>query len=243
MRRSFAGLATLGATALGFAVMSLSAACGSGGSTTGGGGSGASTSSTGGGGTCVPETEICDGQDNDCNGEVDEGCACSAGQTQECYTGDTSLVGIGACAMGTQTCDQTGTWGACEGEVLPSAEQCDGQDNDCNDEVDEGFGTVTCGLGVCQQTVDECVAGVPNPCVPGTPEPNEACNGVDDTCDGTVDEGCTCTDGTTQPCYTGAPATKNVGECSDGVQTCQNGQWGACEGDVLPTAEICNGLD
>ena len=32
---------------------------------------------------------------------------------------------------------------------------------------------------------------------------------------------------------------KNKGECKAGTQTCVNGQWGACTGEVLPSAEIC----
>jgi len=49
-----------------------------------------------------------------------------------------------------------------------------------------------------------------------------------------------CTDGQTQACsYTGPPNTENVGECKAGTQTCVNGQWGACEGEVTPVAEIC----
>ena len=49
-----------------------------------------------------------------------------------------------------------------------------------------------------------------------------------------------CTNGQTQACpYTGPPNTENVGICKAGTQTCVNGQWGACEGEVLPTTEIC----
>jgi len=49
-----------------------------------------------------------------------------------------------------------------------------------------------------------------------------------------------CTAGQTKPCpYTGPAGTENVGECKAGTQTCVNGQWGACVGEVLPQAEIC----
>mgnify|MGYP001583591971 FL=1 len=48
-----------------------------------------------------------------------------------------------------------------------------------------------------------------------------------------------CTSGQTISCYTGATETKGVGICKAGIQTCTNGQWGACVGEVLPTAEIC----
>lgn len=48
-----------------------------------------------------------------------------------------------------------------------------------------------------------------------------------------------CTNGQTISCYTGPAETKNKGECKAGTQTCVNRQWGACQGEVLPSAEIC----
>ena len=48
-----------------------------------------------------------------------------------------------------------------------------------------------------------------------------------------------CTNGQTVSCYSGTEETKNKGECKAGTQTCVNGQWGACTGEVLPSAEIC----
>ncbi len=61
-------------------------------------------------------------------------------------------------------------------------------------------------------------------------------------------EGCRCdTPGETRPCYGGPTVTRNTGTCADGVQTCVSGTgelgaaWGACGGDVLPTAaEVCS---
>ena len=48
-----------------------------------------------------------------------------------------------------------------------------------------------------------------------------------------------CTNGQSISCYTGTGGTQGVGVCKAGTQTCVNGQWGACVGEVLPQAEIC----
>ncbi len=210
---------------------------GSGGMTTGNGGSGGT-----GGTPCVPTTEVCDGADNNCDGKVDEGCGCKLGDTQPCYSGDPPTKDIGTCTDGVQTCDLQGKWGACAGEVTPVSEVCDGADNDCDGMKDDGLGVTTCGLGICKMTVDNCVNGVPEKCVPGLPT-SEKCNGVDDNCDGTIDEGCSCTDGAVQGCYTGSPATQGVGECKSGTQVCVGGQWGSCSGEMLPAIETCNAKD
>src|SRR5262249_52236961 len=45
----------------------------------------------------------------------------------------------------------------------------------------------TCGVGGCARTVNSCVAGVPQTCVPGTPSP-EVCDGIDNNCNGQTDE-------------------------------------------------------
>lgn len=63
---------------------------------------------------------------------------CEAGEKRECYDGPSRLVGVGACAEGTQEC--TGSplaWGPCEDQVLPAeAETCgDTSDDDCDGRV------------------------------------------------------------------------------------------------------------
>ena len=69
--------------------------------------------------------------------------ACSTGQTRPCYSGPDGTEGVGLCRAGTQSC-QGSTWGQCRGEVLPVAETCDGEDNNCNGVPDDGLtGKVT----------------------------------------------------------------------------------------------------
>ncbi len=47
-----------------------------------------------------------------------------------------------------------------------------------------------------------------------------------------------CRDGQARPCGS------SVGACEKGLSTCQNHVWGACEGGIKATEEICNdGID
>lgn len=52
-----------------------------------------------------------------------------------------------------------------------------------------------------------------------------------------------CLSGARRTCYTGPPATRGVGACRDGIQTCQtDGRWpSACEGQSLPlcASRVC----
>jgi hypothetical protein len=193
-------------------------------------------------GEVLPSEEQCNGQDDDCDGEIDTGCDCIDGEQRSCYSGPEGSEGVGICQAGQQTCEQ-GAWGSCMGETTPETETCNGQDDNCDGQVDGGFGQVTCGLGICQVTVQTCIDGEPNECVPGEPEPEELCNGIDDTCDGQVDTGCDCVDGEQQSCYTGPQGTVGIGICEAGLQTCEQGAWSGCVGDTTPTSETCNGLD
>jgi hypothetical protein len=202
-----------------------------------------SGSSGSGGGACAGTEELCNGSDDNCDGQVDEGCSCKQGETQKCYSGPKELEGKGACKAGEQICDDRGNWGACTGEVVPGSEKCNGLDDDCDGQLDEELGTITCGLGACKTTVEACAKGMPVPCIPPKGSDKEKCDGVDDNCDGKVDEGCNCLDGKTQACYTGSKDTQGKGACKDGTQTCMNGAWGACTGDITPQPETCNGID
>ena len=71
----------------------------------GGDGSGGAAGSGGGGGESC-EAETCDGLDNDCDAEVDEGCDCESGATQPCYSGRPArTAGVGECHCGATPVD------------------------------------------------------------------------------------------------------------------------------------------
>tara|TARA_B100000609_G_scaffold197147_1_gene194000 strand:+ start:245 stop:3760 length:3516 start_codon:yes stop_codon:yes gene_type:complete len=196
--------------------------------------------------TCVgavtPKSkEDCNGKDDNCDGQIDEKCPCTVGQTQACGS-DT-----GECKRGTQTCE-AGTppaWGICEGNTAPSAELCNGKDDDCDGQVDENVKQAcytgpanTRGKGICQDGTQLCQAGKWSACQGSIlPQSAETCDGKDEDCDGMVDEGIT------KSCYTGPANTRNKGICAAGTQQCAAGKWLACQGEVKPSVELCNGKD
>ncbi len=98
----------------------------------------------------------CDGRDDDCDGVVDDDCACAPPATEACGpldpadpSGSTFLT-LGACRTGGQSCGAT-RWEPCEGAVYPRAEQCTGSgpaiDEDCDGLVDETGPLGPCGCG------------------------------------------------------------------------------------------------
>jgi hypothetical protein len=196
--------------------------------------------------------EVCNGQDDDCDGAVDESAtSVMTPLTQSCYTGPSGTAGMGLCHTGTQTC-LDGTFGTCAGEVIPTTEVCNGQDDDCNGQVDDGVLTTFSldqdhdGFGNAAATQQTCTApsgyvanstdcNDANAAIyPGAPE---ACDGQDNDCNGIPDNGF------------------DVGNaCSAGVGACQRPGNEVCAADGLstvcdavpgtPTQELCgDGID
>jgi hypothetical protein len=86
------------------------------------------------------------------------------------------------------------------------------------------------------------VAGNPRTCRPLTAN-TEICNGVDDDCDGTVDESCNCRLGDQRSCYTGPSETRDAGVCHGGARSCVSGDYTRCTNEVKPSQELCNQAD
>ncbi len=217
-----------------------------------------------------PSPEVCDGKDNDCDGNTDEAddmtgvglpCGTEVGNCEK---------GVTACSGGVIVCDQP---------FGPLPEECDGEDNNCNGLIDESplddqpsetgcwdlapndplcaqscnflpYGLwcapagATCqdigssGRSPCEIGTLTCQSGAWQ-CVGGVPPTHEQCDGVDNDCDSDVDS----EDTDTLP----APIGDACGQdgplpCEEGTIICKDGA-PSCDGGQGPTAEVCDAID
>ena len=148
--------------------------------------------------------------DRDCNGEKNDlagGCACEPGRERPCPL-------PGPCSAGVLKCIDEVWSAACT--ILPVPESCNGMDDDCDGEVDDGV-TLDCyadddgdgyaaagaqseracplaqGDGCPLGATARAPLGVGIDCAPQDsnvwPGAPESCNGRDDDCDQSIDEG------------------------------------------------------
>jgi len=178
--------------------------------------------------TCVQgEVQACvegapTGDDADCDG-VDQDCS---GAADDNYVPTTC--GQGVCER-ESACDE-GQEEPCEAG-LPSGgdNECDGIDQDCDGVPDDGYPPVECGVGACARE-SACVEGEVQACVPGQPTGDDTdCDGVDQNCDGTADDGF-------------VPGTCGVGACA-ADEACVTGEVQCTPGDPAPDDPTCDGVD
>ncbi|WP_071901690.1 MopE-related protein [Cystobacter ferrugineus] len=155
-------------------------------------------------------TEVCNGVDDDCNGKKDDLSA-------TCYSGPEGTEGKGLCKAGTSKCGANNEQ-QCEGEVLPTEEQCNRVDDNCDGVTDEGF-DLQQDVNNCGACGTACSAG--QVCVAGecTGLVQQTCTeGSDDDGDGLV--GCADPDCDQKSCGTGCVCKSNVAAettCNDNV--------------------------
>ena len=182
---------------------------------------------------CDPE--ICDGLDNDCDGQTDEGIGIGICET-ECGPGELICVLGGEICIGDEPdeeiCDYQDN--DCDGEIdegqlnlcgvcgdVPE-EICDGIDNNCNGTIDldeNGFPLLQPCSTICEDSFKQCIGGAWSNCFAQQPL-EEVCNAFDDDCDGQIDEGLTCS---CPPEFIGAllPCAAPLLICGQGWQTCE----------------------
>ncbi|MBS1151464.1 MAG: repeat domain protein, partial [Myxococcaceae bacterium] len=149
--------------------------------------------------------EACNGADDNCNGQLDEGLTSTTtwpDQDKDGYgaangTPQTGCTGTGNRAPNSLDCNDL------DPALRPGAtELCNFRDDDCDGQYDEGV-YAKCGVGWCQRTGTSCDSASCTPAAPLT----ERCNRIDDDCNGKIDDGDLC--GAGQVCM--------LGECIGGA--------------------------
>ena len=191
-------------------------------------------------------TELCDGIDNNCDGEIDE-------DVQIVFYVDSDSDGYGNPDITTKACEaldgfvSTGT--DCDDTnsySFPSApELCDGLDNDCDEQIDEDLDIDffldldSDGFGDDSQIISGCAPDQNLSTVGGdcddydpsiSPIANELCDEIDNNCNGNVDEG-------VQNTYFSDTDQDGYGSANDTIEAC------TIPFGYIDNASDCNDID
>ena len=208
--------------------------------------------------------EICDGSDNNCNNTIDEGLATTI------YYLDSDSDGYGDAAVSITDCTQPTGYvldatdcDDSDATIYPNAtELCDGIDNDCNGTIDDntnstvfyldsdsdGYGDANVSITDCTQPTgyvldatdcDDSDANI-------YPNATEICDGIDNDCNGTIDDNTSATtfyldsdsDGYGDAAVSITDCTQPSGYVLDATD-CDDS-----DATIYPNAtEICDGID
>ncbi len=176
---------------------------------------------------------------------------CIPGSRTACPENLNPYNNIGECRNGYILCNEDSTWSKdCLDSVQPKEEILNGRDDNCNGLIDEIFkcepgqkrscypgAKQTSNVGICRQGTQTCSdLGAWENCKGAITPEQEVCDGVDNNCDGRIDD-------INKYCYDGAQNTAGIGICRAGIKECNKGKWSECQGEILPSKESCNGLD
>ena len=205
--------------------------------------------------------ETCDGIDNNCDGNIDEGVTDTFYQDEDGDGFGASNKTIEACESpdgfvnNANDCDDT-TSNRYPGGI----EICDGIDNDCNSDIDDGVGNTYYidndgdGYGNPNQleircTIEDGLSELAGDCDDENntiyPEANEYCDGLDNDCNEIVDDGGTFL-------FFADADNDGFGDADEFIESCSPPQGYVSNDDdcddidttISPTAiEICDGID
>jgi hypothetical protein len=180
---------------------------------------------------CQSAEETCNGVDDDCDEVVDEGFP---GTGDTCDGPDADQ-----CGEGVTICLPDGSAITCSDATDDIVELCNGVDDDCDDAIDNGFSIGESCDGPdgdqCADGVRECSAdGAAATCDDPGPDLVELCDGIDNDCDLTTDEGFP----------VGTSCDGNDSDvCFRGTLVCNGSGTGVVCLETESTPEICDGID